>query len=320
LSRGGHSYFFTSTATAAFPNVVLAQGACCIDVQPLIDAGAVKMVPTREFTQLCTVIICRKADTTLCIFSFKHFLNRLICAALCHYSTKRPHWVNILLFRLISPPKFVPWDLTNIIFRCPFLIRYCIENCYDAREATTNSNTNDTSQSNAEYNKEHIKCQKDYAKPVKLRCIPDNLFTSSRYPVKSNYPPYEGEHRISRLQVLGNTGVIGAATTAIKLPVILVAGRGRSIAAPFLVGGRWAHTALAVAHPVLDGDADHMDDALEGVAGDPGPERHGRVLVAAEHEHDRGDGDEGEVPEQVERHDGAGVGPVRLPLLEVLRR
>jgi hypothetical protein len=38
-----------------------------------------------------------------------------------------------------------------------------------------------------------------------LRCIPDNLFTSSRYPVKSNYPPYEGEHRISRLQVLCNT-------------------------------------------------------------------------------------------------------------------
>lgn len=62
-----------------------------------------------------------------------------------------------------------------------------------------------------------------------------------------------------------------------------------------------------------------MDDALQGVAGDPGPERHGRVLAAAEHEHDGGDGDESEVPEQVERHDGAGVGPVRLPLLEVLR-
>ena len=74
-------------------------------------------------------------------------------------------------------------------------------------------------------------------------------------------------------------GVIGAATTAIKLPVILVAGRGRSIAAPFLVGGRWASTARAVAHPVLYRDADHVDDALEGVAGDPGPERHGRVLV-----------------------------------------
>ena len=64
---------------------------------------------------------------THCIFSCKHFLNRLICATLCHYSTKRPHGVNILLFRLISPPKFVPWDLTNIIFRCPFLysVRWC---------------------------------------------------------------------------------------------------------------------------------------------------------------------------------------------------
>ncbi|KAB8096526.1 hypothetical protein EE612_025004, partial [Oryza sativa] len=76
---------------------------------------------------------------------------------------------------------------------------------------------------------------------------------------------------------------------------------------------------LPPAHPVLDGDADHVDDALQGVAGDPGPERHGRVLATAEHEHDGGDGDESEVPEQVERHDGAGVGPVRLPLLEVLR-
>jgi len=106
---------------------------------------------------------------------------------------------------------------------------------------------------------------------------------------------------------------------AIELPVIVVAGRGRSVAAPFLVSGRGAGAAaLAVAHPVLDCDADHVYDALQGVAGDPGPERHGRVLVAAEHEHDRGDRDEGEVPEQVERHDGAGVGPVSLPLLEVL--
>jgi len=49
----------------------------------------------------------------------------------------------------------------------PYLIRYCIENCYDPRETTTNSKANDTSQSNAEYNKEDIKCQKDYAKPAK---------------------------------------------------------------------------------------------------------------------------------------------------------
>uniref|UniRef100_A0A0A9DMA8 Uncharacterized protein n=1 Tax=Arundo donax TaxID=35708 RepID=A0A0A9DMA8_ARUDO len=65
LRRREHSHFFTSTATAAFPNVVLAQGACCVDVQPLINASTVEMVPTREFVQLCTVIICRKANTTL---------------------------------------------------------------------------------------------------------------------------------------------------------------------------------------------------------------------------------------------------------------
>jgi hypothetical protein len=39
----------------------------------------------------------------------------------------------------------------------------------------------------------------------------------------------------------------------------------------------------------------------------------------AEHEHDGGDEDEGNVPEQVERHYGAGVGPVRLALLQMLR-
>ena len=64
---------------------------------------------------------------TYCIFSCKHFLNRLIGAALCHYSTKRTHGVNILLFRLIGPPKFVSWELTNVIFRCSFLysVRWC---------------------------------------------------------------------------------------------------------------------------------------------------------------------------------------------------
>jgi len=68
------------------------------------------------------------------------------------------------------------------------------------------------------------------------------------------------------------------------------------------------------------GDADHVDDALGGVPSDPEAERHGGTLVVAEHEHDGGDEDEGEVPEEVERHHGAGVGPVRLPLLQLLRR
>lgn len=59
------SYFFTSTATATFPDIELAQGACCVDMQPFINAGTVEMVPTRKFTQLCTIIICRKANATL---------------------------------------------------------------------------------------------------------------------------------------------------------------------------------------------------------------------------------------------------------------
>jgi hypothetical protein len=55
-----------------------------------------------------------------------------------------------------------------------YLIRDCIQNCYNAREATANSDTDDTGQSDTEYNKEHIECQKDYAKPakkVKQKCV-----------------------------------------------------------------------------------------------------------------------------------------------------
>jgi hypothetical protein len=57
FSGGVHLYFFTSAATAAFPDTELAQGACCVDVQPLVDAGTVEVVTTGEFTQLCTIIV-----------------------------------------------------------------------------------------------------------------------------------------------------------------------------------------------------------------------------------------------------------------------
>ena len=50
-------YFFAATAASVFPNIVLAQGACGIDVQPFIDADTMKMVATREFTELCAIII-----------------------------------------------------------------------------------------------------------------------------------------------------------------------------------------------------------------------------------------------------------------------
>lgn len=41
--------------------------------------------------------------------------------------------------------------------------------------------------------------------PVKLRCIMSKNLPTSRYPVKSDYPPYKGEHCISRLQMFCNT-------------------------------------------------------------------------------------------------------------------
>ena len=63
-----------------------------------------------------------------------------------------------------------------------------------------------------------------------------------------------------------------------------------------------------------------MEDALNGVPNDPEAERHGRALFAAQREHGGGNEDEGEVPQEVERHHGAGVGPVGLPLLQLIRR
>lgn len=70
--------------------------------------------------------------------------------------------------------------------------------------------------------------------------------------------------------------------------------------------------------PVLDGDAEDVEEALEHVARDPDTERHGGALARRRGEYGRGDGDEGEVPEHVEHDDGLGVGPVGLALLEVL--
>lgn len=63
------------------------------------------------------------------------------------------------------------------IIQISYLIRDRIQNCYNAREATANSNTNDTGQSNTEYNKEDIESQKDYAKPAKK--VQRNMFTIS---------------------------------------------------------------------------------------------------------------------------------------------
>ena len=61
--------------------------------------------------------------------------------------------------------------------------------------------------------------------------------------------------------------------------------------------------------PVLDGDAEDVEEALEHVAREPDAERHGGPLGRRGGEDGRGDGDEGEVPEHVEHDDGLGVGP-----------
>lgn len=81
-----------------------------------------------------------------------------------------------------------------------------------------------------------------------------------------------------------------------------------------------AAAARLPAPPVLDGDAEDVEEALEHVPGEPDAERHRGGLRERGGEDGGGDGDEGEVPEHVEHDDGLGVGPVGLALLEVLRR
>ncbi|KAF3958841.1 hypothetical protein CMV_016290 [Castanea mollissima] len=58
---------------------------------------------------------------------------------------------------------------------------------------------------------------------------------------------------------------------------------------------------------VLDTDASHVEEALDGVAEDPKLEGHVRGLI------------EPEIPKHVEDHHGLQVGPVALALLELLR-
>ncbi|KAF3962493.1 hypothetical protein CMV_012992, partial [Castanea mollissima] len=58
---------------------------------------------------------------------------------------------------------------------------------------------------------------------------------------------------------------------------------------------------------VLDTDASHVEEALDGVAKDPEPKGHARGLI------------ELEIPKHVEDHHGLQVGPVALALFELLR-
>jgi len=60
-----------------------------------------------------------------------------------------------------------------------------------------------------------------------------------------------------------------------------------------------------------------MENALKSVAYNPQPERHVGILVAAENQDSGGDGDEGEVLENVQDDDGLGIGLIALPLFEL---
>jgi hypothetical protein len=56
---------FLLTMAATLQYVVLAERTGSIDKEPLIHAGAVKMVTTRKFSKLDPIIISTKADATL---------------------------------------------------------------------------------------------------------------------------------------------------------------------------------------------------------------------------------------------------------------
>lgn len=60
-----------------------------------------------------------------------------------------------------------------------------------------------------------------------------------------------------------------------------------------------------------------MQEALHGVDGVPDPERRRRPLPGRGSEDGDGEDNEGEVPDDIEEDDGAGVGPVGLPLLQL---
>ena len=59
--------------TGTFQDVVLAEGACSIDMQPFVHTGTVKMVATRKLSKFNPVIISRKADATFLQFATDKF-------------------------------------------------------------------------------------------------------------------------------------------------------------------------------------------------------------------------------------------------------
>lgn len=61
-----------------------------------------------------------------------------------------------------------------------------------------------------------------------------------------------------------------------------------------------------------------MDEALEGITDNPQSEGDSWRLIPTHEENSNGDNNEGEIPDEVEGGDGARVGPITLPLLDLL--
>ena len=64
------------STVAALYDIVLAKGACSVDVKPLINAGAVKMVAAREFPQFHPIVISSEADATFLHMATKEDLEQ----------------------------------------------------------------------------------------------------------------------------------------------------------------------------------------------------------------------------------------------------
>lgn len=62
--------------------------------------------------------------------------------------------------------------------------------------------------------------------------------------------------------------------------------------------------------PILKVHKSRVEDALEGVATKPKPQRRGRSLAESGEKHAGGDDDEGQVPHHIQNHDGPRIGAI----------
>lgn len=149
--------FFTAALVAIFKYIELAKRTSCVHVQPLVYADRVKMVTTRELTQLNSIFIGTKADATFLqqtrmneinsykrigklipgfmeksnskqeiyrthgIFQWKNMLNGCISVTFSHYSSKWFLNLAILFFKFTKSSKLVFSQSLNVFLGCSFL-------------------------------------------------------------------------------------------------------------------------------------------------------------------------------------------------------